>query len=195
MKKYILLGLGGVTVILLLMLLITATIPLSTPTFIADALGKKYSKPASSFDVVVATDTGEFARGKVQFTDEPGGGVWFAAKTDAGWQLAFDGNGIIPCPVADAYKFPALMVPQCIDTDNSNQLVQRRDSDGAQGSLPQGYSLHSYTIATTTDVSCVHDRDCKTPMSYAMRSSCPFTSLCLEGQCAVVCPRPESAQR
>lgn len=35
---------------------------------------------------------------------------------------------------------------------------------------------------------CTDDTECITPMSYLARSSCPFTSKCLEGSCAVVCP-------
>lgn len=35
---------------------------------------------------------------------------------------------------------------------------------------------------------CTSDAECVTPMDYLVRSSCPFTSLCIEGACAVVCP-------
>jgi hypothetical protein len=99
----------------------------STAESVANALGRKYSKPASSYSIVVTADTGKFARGTVQFTDEPGGGVWFAAKTTSGWQLAFDGNGIIPCDVANKYEFPNNLVPQCIDAAQNNAIVQRME--------------------------------------------------------------------
>lgn len=35
---------------------------------------------------------------------------------------------------------------------------------------------------------CTDDAECVTPMSYLTRSSCPFTSKCISGSCAVVCP-------
>ncbi len=38
---------------------------------------------------------------------------------------------------------------------------------------------------------CETDSECVTPMSYLTRSSCPFTSQCIEGECAVVCPTDE----
>lgn len=38
---------------------------------------------------------------------------------------------------------------------------------------------------------CTDDTDCVTPMSYLIRSSCPFTSQCIDGSCAVTCPMME----
>lgn len=35
---------------------------------------------------------------------------------------------------------------------------------------------------------CESSEECVTPMSYLTRSSCPFGSACIEGQCGVVCP-------
>lgn len=34
---------------------------------------------------------------------------------------------------------------------------------------------------------CTTDRDCVTPMDYLIRSSCPYGSMCLDGECSVVC--------
>ena len=34
---------------------------------------------------------------------------------------------------------------------------------------------------------CINDSECKTPMVYMERSSCPFTSICIDNQCKVVC--------
>lgn len=36
--------------------------------------------------------------------------------------------------------------------------------------------------------SCDSHDDCETPMDYLVRSSCPFTSMCIDGKCAVTCP-------
>jgi tryptophan-rich sensory protein len=66
------------------------------------------------------------------------------------------------------------------------------DSCPASPMLPEGYSISQYTIATTTDIFCVIDADCTTPMEYAIRSNCPYTSLCVEDRCAVVCPDDEN---
>lgn len=38
---------------------------------------------------------------------------------------------------------------------------------------------------------CTEDAECVTPMSYLIRSVCPYTSKCIEGSCAVVCPTDE----
>lgn len=35
---------------------------------------------------------------------------------------------------------------------------------------------------------CTDDSQCVTPGTYLMQSVCPFTSKCVEGSCAVVCP-------
>lgn len=35
---------------------------------------------------------------------------------------------------------------------------------------------------------CKTHADCETPMDYLIRSSCPFTSTCIDGFCAVTCP-------
>jgi hypothetical protein len=39
---------------------------------------------------------------------------------------------------------------------------------------------------------CTAHADCVTPMDYLARSSCPFTSYCVEGRCAVACPMPDA---
>jgi hypothetical protein len=52
----------------------------------------------------------------------------------------------------------------------------------------QTSDVQNYTIAETLDVSCNIDEDCETPGDYLIRSSCPYTSKCLEKKCNVVCP-------
>jgi hypothetical protein len=54
--------------------------------------------------------------------------------------------------------------------------------------LPQGYTLDNYTITEVTDAKCEERTDCSTPEEYLMRSSCPYTSLCLQKKCTIVCP-------
>lgn len=55
-------------------------------------------------------------------------------------------------------------------------------------SLPQGYSLDTYSIEKTLDVPCTKNSDCETPMEYLIQSRCPFVSICLKHKCAVICP-------
>ena len=38
------------------------------------------------------------------------------------------------------------------------------------------------------DYVCSVSSDCELPMDYAIRSNCPFDSLCIGGSCRVVCP-------
>lgn len=97
----------------------------TTKEAIAEAFSQKYNRPASTFTVEAAKDTGLFAQGSVRFEGEMGGGVWFGAKTDKGWELAFDGNGIMSCEIADKYSFPKDIVPGCLDTENGNKFVER----------------------------------------------------------------------
>jgi hypothetical protein len=54
--------------------------------------------------------------------------------------------------------------------------------------LPIGYTLENYQTGEKQSTSCKRDSDCILPMEYAMRSSCPFTSVCVERSCEVVCP-------
>lgn len=49
--------------------------------------------------------------------------------------------------------------------------------------LPTGY-----TLSEMTDVACERSDECSIPMEYAIRSDCPYTSMCLNKKCAVVCP-------
>jgi hypothetical protein len=61
-------------------------------------------------------------------------------------------------------------------------------------SLPDGYTLDSYTIDKVTDESCNLSSDCETPIEYLVQSRCPFTSLCLQNKCTVVCPDVETME-
>lgn len=36
---------------------------------------------------------------------------------------------------------------------------------------------------------CQSHQDCTTPEEYFLRSSCPYTSVCVEGACKVACPQ------
>lgn len=97
----------------------------STTQSITEIFSAQYHRPVNTIIIKVMIDTGKFSKGSYGFTDEMGGGLWFAAKTVNGWELASAGNGIISCDAANKYNFPNSMVPQCIDTQNNNNLIVR----------------------------------------------------------------------
>jgi len=55
-------------------------------------------------------------------------------------------------------------------------------------SLPLGYTLDTFTVEKISDISCNEGYECRTPAEYVIRSNCPYTSMCLNHKCAVVCP-------
>jgi hypothetical protein len=54
--------------------------------------------------------------------------------------------------------------------------------------LPQNYTLDNYTVSEVSDISCKKSKECITPDKYLIRSNCPYTSLCINNKCNVVCP-------
>ncbi len=54
--------------------------------------------------------------------------------------------------------------------------------------LPIGYTLSDYTITERTGPKCDFNSDCTLPSNYAIRSSCPYVSVCLQNTCTVICP-------
>ncbi len=58
--------------------------------------------------------------------------------------------------------------------------------------LPVNYTLDSYEIAEVSDVSCKKSIECITPGKYMMQSNCPYTSLCINNKCNVVCPKSKT---
>lgn len=44
------------------------------------------------------------------------------------------------------------------------------------------------TIEEVMDIDCSSDAECPLPGEYAIRSSCPFRTACINGKCAVYCP-------
>lgn len=47
---------------------------------------------------------------------------------------------------------------------------------------------YNYTIAEVLNDTCSKDSECETPINYLVRSSCPYTSKCIDNKCTVVCP-------
>ena len=103
---------------------------------------------------------------------------------------------IIHCPSTQianpASKF-------CID--NGGKLDIRTADDGSQTgyctingkeceewALMRGECPQNYTVAEVLNETCALDKDCTTPGNYLIRSSCPYTSKCIDNKCTVVCP-------
>lgn len=79
----------------------------------------------TEMDFVIEQNTGEFVTGSVgPKGGGPGGGMFFAAKQDGEWVVAWDGNGTIGCQDIQPYNFPASMIPECFD-EASGQSVKR----------------------------------------------------------------------
>lgn len=67
---------------------------------------------------------GDYAKGMVVPKVPGGGGLFFAAKTDSGWVIVSDGNGVVLCIDIADYAFPTTIIPECFDPD-SGQVVIR----------------------------------------------------------------------
>ncbi len=100
----------------------------TTAHLIADAFSVKYHQSADTFIISVTANDGSYARGTVNYSDAPGGGVWFAARTANRWEIAYDGNGIVPCEAIA--NFPRTIVPTCIDTGTIMLLSSGRSGSG-----------------------------------------------------------------
>jgi hypothetical protein len=85
---------------------------------------QKYQKPLDQISLKVSRQETNHASGSVSFAGEAGGGLWLAANTDSGWQLAYDGNGIVPCDQILSYNFPASMVSECLDENGQLYHLQ-----------------------------------------------------------------------
>jgi hypothetical protein len=59
----------------------------------------------------------EFMTGYVNVGEGESGGVYFAAKTANGWEVAYNGVGLVYCEIIDQYNFPVGMVPKCYDAN------------------------------------------------------------------------------
>ncbi len=70
---------------------------------------------------------------------------------------------------------PDMVIP---NYDYGNTYVAKRKAKTAD-----------YQIEKTTDVACAVDSECVTPEEYLLMSRCPFTSKCIGGKCAVICPK------
>lgn len=89
------------------------------------AMSKKYNQPEEEYLIDTVKVEGNYAQGTVRFKSVMGGGIWFAAKTAQGWELAADGNALVDCEVIEKYQFPIEMIPGCVDNKNGGTFVKR----------------------------------------------------------------------
>jgi hypothetical protein len=84
----------------------------------------KHGPSAQELEVTISKVVGDYAQGGASVIGE-GGGMWFAAKINGGWQLVWDGNGIITCDDVSGFPdFPTSMIPQCYDTATGNMKTR-----------------------------------------------------------------------
>ena len=94
-------------------------------TVIAKYIAQKGSSDENSIIISVSTIEGNYAKGMVNFKDEAGGGLWFAAKEGNAWKLVWDGNGIIKCSDLSLYpEFSKNLIPQCFDDTTQNMVTR-----------------------------------------------------------------------
>lgn len=67
-----------------------------------------------------AESTINFMTGYVNVGEGDKGGVYFAAKTDVGWEIAHNGVGLVYCELVEQYDFPTGMIPRCYDTNTGD---------------------------------------------------------------------------
>lgn len=95
----------------------------SLALIIKSALVKEHGSSSANLKVSVSKIEGDYAKGTAN--DSGGGGVWFAAKEDGFWTLAWDGNGVITCDDISPFPgFPSDLIPECWDS-TTNKLITR----------------------------------------------------------------------
>jgi len=101
----------------------TPTPALSDLELIKIAFAEKYTKQVSEITLKISENNGTVARGSISFEGEIGGGMWLAAKTEEGWAIVSDGNGIVTCDSISPYNFPKSMVPECVDDKGKLKIL------------------------------------------------------------------------
>lgn len=72
----------------------------------------KYPEYAETVSVRINQEAPDYIRGSVSFEEGAPGGIFFAVKQDGNWKIVHDGNGQIPCTLAED-GFPADMLTDC----------------------------------------------------------------------------------
>lgn len=72
----------------------------------------KYPEYKDTLAVTIMYATNTHARGGVSFEKGAPGGIFLAVRNEEGWEIVHEGNGEIPCGLAE-YGFPAEMLEDC----------------------------------------------------------------------------------
>lgn len=69
---------------------------------------------AANLEITVSKIEGDFARGMA--SEQGGGGIWLAKKSDSDWQVVFEGNGVPDCQkLKTTDQFPASILTGVCD--------------------------------------------------------------------------------
>jgi len=104
--------------------------------------------------------------------------------------LAYDTSGNASLEeLKSEVSLPGYISAFKVDLKNSQiASIKELTRYSSSGGLPRGYVFENYQIAKIMETSCKGDDECQTPMDYLLISSCPYTSICLERKCTVICP-------
>jgi hypothetical protein len=87
------------------------------------ALAERFNLDMEQVLITLGADsTAEFATGLVNVGEGAKGGIYFAAKTENGWQIAHDGRGILECTLANKYNFPSGFIPRCFNAQTGENI-------------------------------------------------------------------------
>ena len=77
-----------------------------------------------------------------------------------------------------------------IPETESGKIILKKDNPSGLPELDESIEAIVRFKRTTylAGESCQVDDDCKTPIEFAIRSSCPYEAQCIENKCTVVCP-------
>ena len=121
-------------------------------------LAEKHDRKTSEITININQETMNYVKGGVVF--QPGGSensaIFLMARTDNGWELVFDGQGAVPCPVVEPYNFPVNIVSECL---------------GESGELKDKIGE-----------ACINSGG-KVALSLCCKSSGDYPNLCLVGSC------------
>jgi hypothetical protein len=89
------------------------------------ALAASFEMSAEEIEITVERDSSaDYVTGYVNVGEGERGGIYFAARTKDGWEIAHNGTGIIECEKVDVYGFPTGLIPRCFD-QTSGQNIDR----------------------------------------------------------------------
>ena len=74
----------------------------------------KYDRDSEEIMITIHKETDQHIRGSIKFNEEPDKTYLFlAAKQDGSWQLAFEGENVVPCAAVEGFSFPEDMISDC----------------------------------------------------------------------------------